>query len=114
MSLICSTHTQTSWSSLITEVCVVGTAGIPQRKSSTSATWRAAGRSTERHPTYGPTCAGTPVRGRLSVTGSSVARGSPGATSCRDTGEHTQVGESIDTDMQGDFELNMNSLLNAN
>lgn len=73
-------------------VCVAGTAVTPQRRSSTSAIWRAVGRCTARRPTWGPTCAGTPARGRLSVTGSSVARGSPGVTSCRDTEEHTQVG----------------------
>lgn len=64
---------------------------IQQRRSSTSATWRAVGRYMAKRLTWGPTCAGTRVRGHLSVTGSSVARGSPGVTSYRDTDEHTQV-----------------------
>ena len=61
------------------------------RRSSTSATSPAAGRFMGRRPISELTCAGTAGRGRSSATGCSVGRGSPGATSCRDTGGHTPV-----------------------
>lgn len=61
------------------------------RRSSISATSPAAGRFTGRHLISELTCAGTVERDLSSATGCSAGRGSPGATSCKDTGGHTQV-----------------------
>lgn len=61
------------------------------RRSSTSATLPAAGRFMGRRLTSELTCAGTAGRDPSSATGCSAGRDSPGATSYRDTGGHTQV-----------------------
>ena len=61
------------------------------RRSNISATLPAAGRFTGRRLIFELICAGTVERDPSSATGCSAGRGSPGATSCRDTGGHTQV-----------------------
>lgn len=61
------------------------------RRNSTSATLWAAGKCTGRRRTCEHTCAGTRGSDLLSAAGCFAARGSHAATSCRDTGEHTQV-----------------------
>lgn len=62
-----------------------------ERRSSIFATSPAAGRFTGRRLISELTCAGTAERDPSSATGCSAGRGSPGATSCKDTGGHTQV-----------------------
>ena len=61
------------------------------KRSSTSATSQAVGKYTERRRTCEHTCAGIQGSDLLFAAGCSVGRGSHAATSCRDTGEHTQV-----------------------
>ena len=62
-----------------------------EARSSTSATYQTAARSTARLPTWGHTCDGIRGNGLLCVTGCSVASDSHGRTSCNDTEELTQV-----------------------
>ena len=72
-------------------VCRLSEGPALGRRSSTCATCRAAGKCTGKRLTCGLTCAGTLGRDPSSAPGCSVGRGSHAATSCRDTGEHTQV-----------------------
>lgn len=61
------------------------------RRNNTSATSPVVGKYTERHRTCEHTCAGILGSDLLFAAGCSVERGSHAVTSCRDTGERTQV-----------------------
>lgn len=70
---------------------LLGALGIQVKKSSTSATSRAAGRCTAKPPTCGPTCGGTRGSGPSSAGGCCAGSASPAPMSCRGTSARTRV-----------------------